>query len=326
MEFTVKRSSVVKQPSTDYIVILHPYDMEKLKVETNDYVNLQNTVYGLGGEKKLEISAQVFGVENYPLSLMTAAYDNEPVTVENLLFEGEAGVDQTYREALGLRLGQKVTISKAERKHRPMERLVTRLDYQKAIVRVQGNAAYFERKTPVVCLCDEVMTSIGVNYGDKIEVEYKDNRTVVKCAKLIPGMQLFHDLVLNPQSAQRNKLPERYLKYPEDFGIVSDDLEWGGITHPIFMDGIAMHSLGVGPLDPVKIRKSFKWQILKALNRFGSVSVIAFSVLLGLLLEHIQQLSIPVAIGYGAVIGALLGWGAWSILTSSGYKTSNESP
>ncbi len=311
-QYTIKPTFVKKQPSTDYIAILHPSDMKKLKIYNNDYINLKKTVSNGTDTKELQVLAQVISSE-HKLSKMTSS---DP----NALKPGEVGIDQTCRESLGLMVGEKVILSKTNRKYGLIDKLLSRLDYQKAIVRVQANAPYMEHKIPVVCLCEEIVSSIGANYGDRIVVESNSNKMIAKCAKLISSMQDFHDFVLDLSdvSKVKTKLTEGYFLNPSDFGIKSERLKQGEMTHPIFMDAIAMHLLGVERLYPVKIRKFLWWEVQKKLNSFGSVSLIAFSVTLSFL---VQDPSSKILWGWSIILGA---WGGWSVLTSSTYKTSSE--
>jgi hypothetical protein len=69
----------------------------------------------------------------------------------------------------------------------------------------------------------------------------------------------------------------------------------GEMIHPIFMDSIARDQLGVDRLYPVKIRKYFWWELLKTLNRFGRVSLIGLSVILGLMGEILTRTTILTA-------------------------------
>ena len=52
------------------------------------------------------------------------------------------------------------------------ERLLTWMDYQKVVVRVDYNIEFMEHKTPIACLTEDVLTSIGAEYGDTITIEY----------------------------------------------------------------------------------------------------------------------------------------------------------
>jgi hypothetical protein len=322
-KFTVKRTIVKEQPSTDPIAILHPSYMKRFKINTYDYINLKNTVHPLyvsNSSRELEISAQAIGSE-HKLSRMITGDEDEYPEDEKTLGKGEIAVDQTCREALVLTIKPrcKVTLLKTGRRYGAKEKLLARLDYQKAIVRVQRNESYFERKTPVVCLCEEAVRSIGADYGDKIEIEYNDKRTTVKCTKLTDAMKEFHDHVLNPSPKTKRK-PPTYLEYPEDHGIKSD-FSGAEMIHPIFIDTIARDLLDVKVLDPVKIRRDFKWQVLKAVNKLGSISApIAIPVMVGFAgLEGIEPLSRVVDL-----IGIFLlsSWLIWSVISSSTYRVS----
>jgi hypothetical protein len=312
-EYTIRPTFVKKQPSTDYIAILHPSDMKKIKVGDNAYINLKKIVSNGKETKELQVLAQVISSE-HKLSKMTSSD-------AKALKPGEVGVDQTLRESLGLVVGEKVILSKTNRKYGITDKLLTRLDYQKAIVRVQANAPYMEHKIPVVCLCEEIVSSIGANYGDRIVVESNNNKIIAKCAKPISSMKEFHDFVLDLSNVSKvkAKLTEGYFLDPSDFGIKSERLKQGEMTHPIFMDAIAMHLLGVERLYPVKIRKFLWWEVQKKLNSFGSVSLIAFSVTLSFLVQDPSSIILWI---WSITLGA---WGGWSVLTSSTYRTSNES-
>jgi hypothetical protein len=221
---------------------------------------------------------------------------------------------------LGLSVDKKVILSRTSKKYGLMDRLLTQLDYQKAVARVQANAPYMENRIPVVCLCEEIITSIGANYGDRIEVESNNNKIIAKCAKLTSSMQQFHDFVLDGSNADiiKPKLTDQYFTDPSEFGIKSERFKSEGeLTHPIFMDAIAMQLLGIDRLYPVKVRKHLWWQIQKKLNSFGSVSLVAFSVTLGLFVQHPSD----VLLLWSVILGV---WGSWSVLTSSTYKTPNE--
>jgi hypothetical protein len=78
-------------------------------------------------------------------------------------------------------------------------------------------------------------------------------------------------------------------------------------------------ALEVERLCPVKVRKSLWWEIQKKLNSFGSVSLLAFSVRLGFLLEHAP--ASPILAVWTINLAT---WGIWSVLTSSTYKASSE--
>jgi antitoxin component of MazEF toxin-antitoxin module len=323
----VKRTIVHEQPLADSIVILHPHNMKRLKINTYDYINLKNTVYSShdvnNRSKELEISARAIGNEHYLSRILTEDGDEYP-NDESVLGKREIAVDQICREALALKVGCEVTLSKTDRKYGIGEKLLTRLDYQKAVVRVQGNESYFERKTPVVCLCEEIMKAIDVDYGDNIEVEHMDKRIIVKCAKLTENMKNFHDHVLSPSlkpKGQETEKQQSYLLYPEDFGIESE-FSGAEMIHPVFMDRIARDLLGVKALDPVKIRKYFKWQVLKTVNKLGSVSApFAIPVLIGFV--GVQTVSdFWRNVDYVGII-LLASWLTWSVATSSTYRVSS---
>ena len=144
-------------------------------------------------------------------------------------------------------------------------------------------------------------------------------------------MKKFHDYVSDPPSDndKKNELKEEtkgYFDDPFEWGLSSKILQYrGDLIHPIFMDELGRKSLGkkdkMGKkerLYPVKIRRSFQWEFLKKLNSFGSISLLALSVTLGLIVNEPTQLIYWL---WSIILGV---WGAWSVLTSSTYKTSGS--
>jgi formylmethanofuran dehydrogenase subunit D len=308
-EYTIRPTFVKRQPSSDFIVIMHPSDMKELNIKDNDYVKIENVIHNKEEEKKIEILGLVINSE-HKYSKMTSL---DP----DVLKPREIGIDQTYREALALTVGDKVVISQTKIRQNLKERFLSFLNYQKAIVRIQANAPYMEHKIPVVCLCEEMMSAIGAEYGDRINVESTNSKIKAKTAKLTTSMREFHDFLLDKSNEDEIKprLTEKYFLDPSDFGISSERLHIGDLIHPVFMDAIAMHLLFAGRLYPVKINRSLWWDIQKKLNSFGSISLIAFSVTLSL---FIKEPSSYVLLMWNIILGA---WGAWSVLTSSLYRT-----
>lgn len=329
--FIVKPTHVKKHPSTDPIVILHPFNMDELNINSYDYVSLRNTVHykdksDEDKSKTLEMSVQAISCRDKYSKMSWENEDYYP-NDKDKLGKHEIAVDQTCREALVLKVKVpcEVTLFTTHRKYSIGKKLLTRLDYQKAVVRVQKNDAYYERKTPVVCLCEEIMKSIGAEYGEKLEVEHKNKIIIAKSAKLTVTMKDFHDQVLHPSpvnpGTKRNLYPpyHEHFQYPEDYGIKSE-FSQAEMIHPIFMDTIARESIDVVELDPVKIRRNFKWQVLKTVNRLGSVSApLAITVLAGF--AGVDPLSRAF---YVLGMTPLVLWLIWSVITSSNYRISSE--
>ena len=330
-KFIVEKTTVTEHPSTDYLVILRPDDMKELLISSGDYIRLTSTKavpYGA-----VEIMAQV------------VSSDEEFSKGTGLERQGQVGIDQTLREALGLKLGDVICLPKQEFEflQRLLSHLILKLTscrdwflsrwgYQKVILIVEENPAYLERKTPVACLCEDTMSSIDVIYGDKIKVEYKRTTEVFKCAKL------------------ENMVPEN-TRSPVSGAEIHT-------RRPIFMDEIGRLSLDVKPGYPVKARRSLTWQFWKGANRFGSpTSLIAASVILTFAIQTgpiittttetttnvtnhhtttlihttkaIQNVNIikpiPVYLIYWGLFVAIVGWGIWSALTHSMYRASSSS-
>jgi hypothetical protein len=172
-----------------------------------------------------------------------------------------------------------------------------------------------ERLIPVVCICEEMITSINAVYGDQIVIESDTKKIRVTCAPLTPLMEKFHDYVSNPTADKKEKedLKEEtkgYFDDPTEWGLTSDVLQYrGDLIHPIFMDELGRKLLDVEyRLYPVKIRRSFRWEFLKKLNSFGSISLLALSITLGLAVTFPEQWL------YWVMSGV---WGVWGILECS---------
>jgi len=301
----------------DFVVVMHPNNMKE-KFQKNHYVELSKTIEAKGKKRTLKILAPVISsndklIDKYPKN-------GKPLT------ENQIGVDQTYREAIGIKEHDQITINcKNNKKIDFTEILLGKMGFQKSIVRIQPNATYMERHIPVVCLCEEMITSINAVYGDQIVIESDKKKIPATCAPLAPLMEKFHDYVSNPPADKEKKEglqkeTKGYFVDPTEWGLTSQVLQdRGDLIHPIFIDELGRKLLGVrvdDSLYPVKIRRSFRWEFLKKLNSFGSISLIALSITLGLAVMEPEKLFYWF---WSAILGA---WGAWSVLTSSTYKTS----
>ncbi|MHB8547267.1 MAG: hypothetical protein ACYDAJ_10915 [Nitrosotalea sp.] len=285
--FCVEPTDLEEHDSTDYIVTLKESDRQRLSIRKKDYVVLEKC-------DKLNSEYEKVSILAYAMP-----DTKRPTDQENKLQNqsGKIGVDQTLRDALDIEVGDGVKVLSFNRRRSLLEGLIARLDFQKAVVQVAEDPLYKEHKTPIVCLCDEMVSAIGANYGDKIHVEslkaegkrYKIRKITARCVKLDSSMQCNHDKVVGLKN-----------------------------VHPIFMDKMMRKYLNVDNRYPVKIRKSWQWQVMRKLNKFGNVSLIAFSVILTALIGQFS--SVPLWI---ALIG-FLSWGIWSILTSSKYRSQME--
>lgn len=295
--------------------------MKKLQLNPNDYVKLEHIIVYTGKDdntppknepRTITINARLVSSKN-------DLVDNH----QEELKEDEICIDQTYREALGLKIDDKICIKGPSKKFGFGESILSKMNFQKSVVRVQANASYMERQIPIACLCEEMITSIGAVYGDRIIIESHKTNIIAKCAPLTPLMQKFHDYVSQPtlNDKERKDLGNEtkgYFDDPKEWGLQSKMLlDHGDIIHPIFMDEIGRKLLGgITRLHPVKIRRSFSWEFRKKLNSFGAISLVALSVTLFFLVEHPDN---PFLWFWTVLLGA---WGAWSVLTSSTYKTS----
>ena len=241
---------------------------------------------------------------------------------------GKVALDKTLRAALGLKTGEDVHIIKAHRSVNAMEAALMTLNYQKVVARVQQNAPFMESRTPVACVCDEIADSIGARYGDEIVVETEGKKIRVRCARLTPFMREYHDSVIG-SSMSRAEMDEINKKYentwvenPFNFltrsGIVSRTYD--ELIHPIFMDQTSRKAIGVKPLEPVKVRRSFWWELRKKLNSFSSIGMLAVSILIPHFIVMHTQGDLPPWLA-PATLAPLLAFIIWSMLTTSKYET-----
>lgn len=277
--------------------------------------------------KKGDEESIVLRIESPVISSSDSMVDSS-----NEVEDEEICIDQTYREALAAEPDQAIQVTHLKTSIGIAEHILHRMNFQKSVVRVQRNAVYMERRVPVVCLCEEMVESIGAAYGDRIIVESaagpKVKKIAARCAPLTSLMQKFHDYVSSPTGdacvqARLKRETGDYFTYPSDWEISSDVLKnRGDSIHPIFMDQLARKDLGdvepIPDLYPVKIRRSLKWEFLKKLNRLGSIGLLAVPIVaIGLTAEPkdwTDYLRWILFIGFAA-------WAIWSLLASSTYKT-----
>jgi formylmethanofuran dehydrogenase subunit D len=271
----VSETHVPVHKYTDYAIIVTEKNMKCLHLKEGHYVTLLNPCVGSRDGKPLQILARMMTLEKLN-NISELKLNSEQIAA-----------DQTCRDALFIRPGDMIIISNPHIGPVWNERSLTWLDYQKAVVRVHENREFMEHKTPVACLSEDIMSSIGVNYGDRLEVEYMKpaGAITVKCAELTQRMKELHN-----GSLEKSKLAKfSIIKLESSSGAKQQSaLNWSFEYNtrkpsPIFIDEITRKKLGVDVLDPVKIRKKFSWQFVKTMVRFGSVSLVAFSVTLGLL-------------------------------------------
>jgi len=284
--------------------------------------------------QKESIVTKIRWLETYA-HLIGRKHDLSEMKEENLK-EGEIAIDQTYREALGFDIGEKIEIRKTKQRYGFKEKLLSRLNYQKAVVRVQPNAPFMENKTPVACICEDMVSSIGAEYGDIIMIEVKDRKISVKCAKLSSFMSEFHDAIIGHQltKTKMNELNKEYedtwIKSP--FNLIT---KWGKISkpygeliHPVFMDQISRKILKVKPLDTVKIRKSLSWETQKKFNSFGGLAILAIAILIPELVAitfNVEELKWSEELKWlWLILIPLMAFIIWSVLTSSKYRTNIE--
>lgn len=308
-EMRVRPSSVERQPFADFVVILNDDTIRRLDARPGGCAILESAIASKAGESRtLRIEAVI------------VSEDDENVDTESVgkIQCDEICMDQTCREALFVDVGDAVRVSIPHERRRmaAKDRLLNRMNFQKSVLRVHPNSTYMERKIPVVCVCEEMINSVGARYGDRVIIESagasdRSEATAV-CAPLTPAMQRFHDRVtaMSRTAAGVGSAGDREAA---GAGAPVPDGKLD-LIHPVFVDAIARRSLGGVPqLYPVKMRRSFVWDLLKKINGFGPVSLIAFSV------STIGLTSSPDSLLYWILTVLFGGWAAWSIMTSSTY-------
>lgn len=326
MEFKVQKTTLKRQPFPDFVSILTPKGLEELEAQDGGCVILENTIKRKP-EKGGEEESIVLRMESPVISSSNGAVDSD-----NEAGDDKICIDQTYREALAVEPGQTIQVTPSKARIDTAQHILRKINFQKSVVRVQPNASYMERKVPVMCICKEMVESIGAAYGDRIIIEsvagLEGKKIEVRCAPLTFLMQKFHDYVLSSiaDDDERNRLKNEtktYFTDPNDWGIRSNVCgNMGDAIHPIFVDFLARRALGddkpISVLCPVKIRRSFRWELAKKLNYLGSLGVLAIPIiLLGLTND-------PYNLFYWLLMATFGFWVSWSLMTSSTYRASSS--
>lgn len=303
---TVKviQTDVLKQPVADFIIIVNYKDMVELDLKEYDTIILENT----SDDVRQTIDAIII------------RHDNDLVnnTIVKKIRPGIIGMDQTYRNTMLLHDNDEVIITKSPKRDW-FGRLKRKHSAQKAVVRVQPNSTYMERKIPVMCICDEMLVSINANMGDQIKVEFSDKNEhrelTVRTAPLTPNMQKFHDSIISKRDKKSSKIETGTY-----FGISTTVACDHDPIHPVFLDKASRKRLNIEKFQAVKIRRSKKWNVLKKLNEMGLLNFLALS------LTMVAYIGNPDNTYYLLFGGFFASWVIWSILTSSTYnaKSSNN--
>jgi len=182
-----------------------------------------------------------------------------------------------------------------------------------------------EEEIPVVCLCEEMLSSIGAQYGDKILVEAKYKTVKVRCVRLNQLMKEFHDFVLNPpddaddlENMSCKFDNKRWLKSP--FNLATNnrsDKTTPDLIHPIFMDSISRDLLNVKSNDPIKVQRSFRWEMMKKLNSVVGASALVIIALI--LSQMFSEENKDLTLLYWIMLIPPLVAFMWSIITYSKY-------
>ena len=298
----VIKSDVLKQPVADFIVIMHNNDMVDLNLKEYDSVILENASDNINQT----IDATIIKHNN----------NNIPREIRNKIKPGIISMDQTCRNTILLNNNDQVNITKPHKKDR-LGRFKKKHAAQKAVVRVQPNSTYMERKIPVMCICDEMLISINAAMGDQIKVEFNNKTThreiTVRTAPLTSNMQKFHDNIISKKSKKVNKTSTGVY-----FGIQTTITCNNDPIHPVFLDRASRKQLNIEKFQSVKIRRSKKWNVLKKLNEMGLLNFLALSLTMVAYIGNPDN-------SYYLLFGTFFaGWVVWSILTSSTYNAKNS--
>ena len=298
----VVKSEVLTQPVADFIIIIHNNDMADLNLKEYDSVILENTSDNI----KQTIDATII------------KHDNDKIDKQTMgkIQPGIIGMDQTCRNTILLDDNDKVIITKSPKKDW-LGRVKKKYSAQKAVVRVQPNSTYMERKIPVMCICDEMLISINAAMGDQIKVEFSNKdehrEITVRTAPLTPNMQKFHDSIITKNYKKTAKVTTgTYFGIPTTISCNPDRI------HPVFLDKMGRKQLNIEKFQAVKIRRSKKWNVLKKLNEMGLLNFLALS------LTMVAYIGNPNNSYYLLFGTCFAGWVIWSILTSSTYNSKNS--
>ena len=191
IKFEVVHSQVDKQPVADFISIMHPCTIKKLGISENNYIILEHEVTTPNASENL-----ILKIESIVVSSDNKCVD---ANLRKELKPEQICLDQTYREALAIKRGEMVTVITTKMKMGLQDRFKDMINFQKSVVRVQPNPTYMERKIPIICVCDEMINSIGAVMGDRIIIESTNKMGRIKitatCAPLTPPMQEMHDQI-----------------------------------------------------------------------------------------------------------------------------------
>lgn len=318
MRLMVKETTGREPKISDFVVFMHPNVMKKAKMKDGRFVRIKNTVRKSNNAEKIELvmEAPVLSMKRLTLSHINQAIQNKnpPGNVIPEFTDEMIGIDQTYCDALGIKYDEFIEVIPTGRKRTLGDKILSRLNFQKIIVRANMNHTYLERKRPMIGLCLEMVNSIGVSYGDQIVITSGDGRkrTNAICLPLTTSMQKFHDDIVHQHDF------DRIIAY------TTADRDEDGVTnlqgkkdriHPIFLDAVSRRRLGISTFHPIRIRRSFRWEILKKLNSLSSMNIVALPVMLLILSEN------PTSLTYWILAFVLGGWLSWSLITSTTYNS-----
>ncbi len=266
--------------------------MKEMKIKEYDHVILE--------KKQREEQKGTFKIRSLVISDKDGA-----VNKEYHLEKNEVGLDQTYREALSVDVGEEINITRSKTKRRIKEQMLNRINFQNAIVQIHENSIYKEQKIPVICICEEMLNMINAEYGDEITIDAAEDsdkeKTKAKCMPLTSSMKQRHDELIDSEMDEGNC-----------------ERKDSNSIHPIFVDSMIREKLNIKKCHPVKIKRSFRGEFMKKLNNLGSFSMVALSVTM------IPLISNPEQIIYWALTIFFMLWVVWSTVTASNYKTSNN--
>ena len=290
----------------DYVGFLHKEDMDQAGIKDGSYVMISNRVRTADGVVDIRLAVLVFEMTSEILQQLRPE-------VSAGFKKGMIAMDQTYRDALGAASGTTVSLVRALSNSSVAERLTNVMRFQRVIMRANLNHTYLERRVPMAGVCEEMTTAVGVQYGDKVIVSSPDNTKSIAmiCAPLTPSMQEFHDATTRIQGYSK---VDTWIDAKEEDG-VPDVSKVVDRIHPIFIDATNRRALGIDIHSPVRIRRSFRWLLLKKLSKVSSMNLLALPIMMTYLQQDITN---PVL---WAVMAGMGGWLVWGILKSTTYNT-----
>lgn len=244
----------------DYIVQMNKQTMKKeeLRVKEGDFVSLTNKDKKLTNEKK-----------SFPIPILARVH-----TPDTTVNDDQIRVDQTLRNAIGVRKGDLVVVKKVNVKEGFLKKIV---GYQYEVARI-GKADPADMEKNICRVPQEVIDVLAIEEGDYVEIKPHEGKPIkLRAFSIRPSSKL---------ECKRGKfkeynIKERALKLQRnahrDVGFEAEK------TPIIFLDKDARIQLGGGKIEdelpelmPVKIRRDTWHTVYKHLSEVSLALLLAF--------------------------------------------------